>query len=213
MFRKDTLLAEIEKIKHEPGAEHRNRLGVLLGNKATENDTKTLTHILWSLLNELPAKNAQRPHRHNSVALDLCVSGIMNSMKLQLFCVCVCLIYFLITAAAAEGVYTLMGPELDESGWVKNPVRCDWKTVRANRTLVIPYMTSNFILFLFRRVEFSLLHPDGGTRITTRRESQLGCFLYKTRAFTRTRELWTSGFYCFEISYIFYLFIALLIME
>jgi len=103
-FTKERMLAEVERIKHEPGAEHRNRLGILLGNKITEGNTKTLTHTLWSLLNMLPAGDAQRPHRHNSVALDLCVS------------------------AEAGGVYTLMGPELDEDGWVKDPVRCDWVT-------------------------------------------------------------------------------------
>lgn len=103
LFRKERMLAEVERIKHQPGAEHRNRMGILLGNKMTEDNTKTLTHVLWSLLNMLPAGDDQRPHRHNSVALDLCVS------------------------AAAEGVYTLMGPELDEHGWVKNPIRADWK--------------------------------------------------------------------------------------
>ena len=78
--------------------------GILLGNKTTEANTKTLTHTLWSLLNLLPAGQKQRPHRHNSVALDLCVS------------------------AAPKGVYTLMGPELDEEGWVKDPIRLDWAT-------------------------------------------------------------------------------------
>jgi gentisate 1,2-dioxygenase len=104
LFKKEKMLAEVERIKHQPGAEHRNRMGILLGNKITEDSTKTLTHVLWSLLNVLPPGDAQRPHRHNSVALDLCVS------------------------AEPEGVYTLMGPELDEEGWVKNPIRCDWKT-------------------------------------------------------------------------------------
>jgi hypothetical protein len=85
-------------------------MGILLGNKITEDSTKTLTHVLWSLLNVLPAGDAQRPHRHNSVAIDLCVS------------------------AQPEGVYTLMGPELDEEGWVKNPIRCDWKTGAAFTT-------------------------------------------------------------------------------
>lgn len=102
VFRKERMLAEVEMIRHQPGAEHRNRLGILLGNKITEDSTKTLTHTLWSLLNMLPANDAQRPHRHNSVAIDLCVSS------------------------PGEGVYTLMGPELDEEGWVKNPVRCNW---------------------------------------------------------------------------------------
>lgn len=104
LFRKEKMLAEIERIKHQPGSEHRNRMGILLGNKITEDSTKTLTHTLWSLLNVLPAGDAQRPHRHNSVALDLCVS------------------------AEAEGVYTLMGPELDEHGWVKDPIKADWRT-------------------------------------------------------------------------------------
>jgi gentisate 1,2-dioxygenase len=105
LFRRERLLAEVERIKHQPGAEHRNRMGVLLGNKITEDSTKTLTHILWSLLNVIPNGDAQRPHRHNSVALDLCVF-----------------------AEDGENVYTLMGPELDEEGWVKNPVKCVWKT-------------------------------------------------------------------------------------
>lgn len=101
IFRKEQLLSKIEEIRHEPNSEHRNRLGVLLGNEETDNNTKTLTHTLWSLLNTIPGHTVQPPHRHNSVALDLCVS-------------------------AAEGVYTLMGPELDEDGWVKNPIRADW---------------------------------------------------------------------------------------
>jgi gentisate 1,2-dioxygenase len=105
LFRKERLLAEVERIEHQPGAEHRNRMGILLGNKITEDSSKTLTHTLWSLLNMLPAGDAQRPHRHNSVALDLCVF-----------------------AESGDQVYTLMGSELDEQGWVKNPVKCVWKT-------------------------------------------------------------------------------------
>lgn len=104
-FTREHMLSEVERIKHEPGAEHRNRMGILLGNKTTEDTTKTLTHTLWSLLNMLPAGDAQRPHRHNSVALDLAVSA----------------------SEEGGGVYTLMGPELDEDGWVKDPVRCEWK--------------------------------------------------------------------------------------
>eukprot|EP01042_Synura_sphagnicola_P034948 gene34948-44795_t len=98
------MLKEVEEIRHQPGAEHKNRLGILLGNKITEDNTLTLTHTLWSLLNMLPPHDAQRPHRHNSVAIDLCVS------------------------AAKEGVYTLMGPELDENGWVKNPIKAPWQS-------------------------------------------------------------------------------------
>lgn len=101
-FSRKVLLDNVESVRHEPGAEHRNRLGILLGNKETP-ETKTLTHVLWSLLNVLPAGEVQRPHRHNSVALDLAVY-------------------------APSGTYTLMGKELDSQGWVKDPVRVDWTT-------------------------------------------------------------------------------------
>lgn len=50
---REKLLENVERIRHDPGAEHRNRLGILLGNSATP-QTKTLTHTLWSLLNVLP---------------------------------------------------------------------------------------------------------------------------------------------------------------
>lgn len=62
-----------------------------------------MTRTIWSLLNSLPAGDVQRPHRHQSVSLHLCI------------------------CSESKGVYTLMGPELDDNGWVKNPVRCDWK--------------------------------------------------------------------------------------
>ena len=104
LFKRDRMLASVELLIHDENAKHKNRLGILLGNKITETNTLTLTHTLWSLLNLLPAHNVQRPHRHNSVALDLAVK------------------------APAEGAYTLMGPELDEDGWVKNPIRVDWAT-------------------------------------------------------------------------------------
>lgn len=109
IFRKKEMLDKIEEISHEPDAKHKNRLGILLGNKKTDpiekggSGTLTLTPTMWSLLNVLPANSYQKPHRHNSIALDLCVSG------------------------GCEGVYTLMGPELDENKNVKNPIKCIWE--------------------------------------------------------------------------------------
>ena len=100
LFKRDRMISEVEDIKHSDVNGERNRLGVLLGNKACE-QTKTLTHVLWSLLNSIPPNNVQRPHRHNSVALDLAVSAKPN-------------------------VYTLMGKELDTSGNIINPIRCNW---------------------------------------------------------------------------------------
>ena len=115
VIRREQMLSEVERISHEPGAEHRNRMGILLGNKATDfaakggTGTLTLTPTLWSLLNVLPPLDAQRPHRHNSVALDLCVYAKPPE------------------EGGRSGVYTMMGPEIDETtGQVKNGVRCDW---------------------------------------------------------------------------------------
>lgn len=105
IFKRDDMLQEVEEISHRSkegscDAAHKNRLGVLLGNARFE-QTKTLTHVLWSLLNSIPGNTVQRPHRHNSVALDLCVG-------------------------ASPGVYTLMGEEIDQDGHIINPVRCNW---------------------------------------------------------------------------------------
>ena len=103
-YSRAVMLAAVEAVRHEPGAEHRNRMGVLLANEACP-QTKTLSPVLWALLNVLPANTKQPPHRHMSVAVDLCVS----------------------VGAGAEGkVYTLMGEQLDERGWVKDPVRMEW---------------------------------------------------------------------------------------
>ncbi|MBA3936154.1 MAG: hypothetical protein H0X38_01745 [Planctomycetes bacterium] len=100
LFRRERLLAELEQVKRQPGAAERNRLGILLGNAATP-QTLTLTHVLWSLLNVLPAGVTQKPHRHNSVALDLCI-------------------------AAQPGTYTLIGERIDDQGRIIDPVRADW---------------------------------------------------------------------------------------
>jgi len=101
LHKKEDMLEKIEEIRHETGDCHmKNRLGVLLGNAKCA-QTKTLTHVLWSLLNSIPGNSVQRPHRHSSVALDLCVS-------------------------TKPGVYTLMGKEIDTDGFIIDPIRCDW---------------------------------------------------------------------------------------
>jgi gentisate 1,2-dioxygenase len=82
-----------------------NRKGILLSNKDTEKiGTNTITPVLWALFNELPPNTIQRPHKHNSVALDLCINCIDS-----------------------ENVYTLMGEELDENGDIVNPTKINWK--------------------------------------------------------------------------------------
>jgi gentisate 1,2-dioxygenase len=83
-----------------------NRKGILLSNWDTERlGTNTITPVLWALYNELPAYTRQRPHRHNSVALDLCISSSDDGK-----------------------VYTLLSEELDDNGEMVNPVKVEWKT-------------------------------------------------------------------------------------
>jgi gentisate 1,2-dioxygenase len=82
-----------------------NRKGILLSNVDTEKiGVNTITPTLWALYNELPPNTVQKPHKHNSVALDLCI-GCTDS----------------------ENVYTLVGNELDEQGNIVNPTKVNWK--------------------------------------------------------------------------------------
>lgn len=104
-FKSEKLYKTVEDISKNPENKHKNRCGVLLGVQETENTTKTLTHTLWTLLNKLPSKSMQKPHRHNSVAIDLCIN-----MKLD-----------------SKDVYTLMGPELNDDGvTIKKPKKIIW---------------------------------------------------------------------------------------
>jgi gentisate 1,2-dioxygenase len=83
-----------------------NRKGILLGNQDTEKiGTKTITHILWTLFNEVPEKTNQKVHKHNSVAIDYCVFSPDETK-----------------------VYTLVGDKLDENGNIINPQKIYWKT-------------------------------------------------------------------------------------
>ncbi len=100
LFTHERLQQELTDVRNQPGAVNRNRMGILLGNTATP-QTLTLTHILWSLLNVLPAGVVQKPHRHNSVAIDLCVD-------------------------AKPGTYTLIGDKIDADGNIVDPVKADW---------------------------------------------------------------------------------------
>ena len=84
---------------------HKNRKGILLSNADTEKiGINTITPTLWALYNELPPNTKQRPHRHNSVALDLCIC-----------------------CTDSENIYTLVGDELDENGNIVNPKKVNWK--------------------------------------------------------------------------------------
>jgi len=101
-YSKSFLDAEIERIREAGIRENRNRNGIILGNLATEK-TRTMTHSMWSLYNLLPAGAEQRPHRHNSAAIDLAVY-------------------------AGPDTYTMIGQKVDENGDIINPVKAMWES-------------------------------------------------------------------------------------
>ena len=68
---------------------------MLLANVQQE-QTLTITHVLWAMFGLLPEGQIQRPHRHQSVALDLILD-----------CQPCC--------------YTLLGDRLDTWGEILNP--------------------------------------------------------------------------------------------
>ena len=104
VYKKKYMESFLQEICEAPGAEQKNRTGILLGNTITEKwGTKTLSHILWALLNKIAPNSIQKPHRHNSVALDYCVYS--NGT-----------------------VYTIMGEHLNEDGSIQNPVKVYWVT-------------------------------------------------------------------------------------
>ena len=72
-------------------------MSVLLAN-AEQEQTLTITHVLWAMFGLLPVGQVQRPHRHQSVALDLILD-----------CEPVC--------------FTLLGDRLDDRGEIVEPLR------------------------------------------------------------------------------------------
>jgi gentisate 1,2-dioxygenase len=101
-FHRADAVAKLEDIASRPGANDKSRVSVLLAN-AEEEQSLTITHTLWAMFGVLPAGQEQRPHRHQSVALDL------------------------ILDAPPRGCYTLLGTRLDERGEILNPTRVDWQ--------------------------------------------------------------------------------------
>ncbi|MEM1424977.1 MAG: hypothetical protein AAGF75_00270 [Cyanobacteria bacterium P01_H01_bin.130] len=96
------LQGEINRIREEGIRRKLNRNGIILGNPDSA-ETRTVTHTMWSLYNLVPPHSAQKPHRHNSVALDLGVFAQGNT-------------------------YTLIGDRLDDDGNIINPVKMMWET-------------------------------------------------------------------------------------
>ena len=101
-FRRADAVAKLEDIASRPDANDKSRVSVLLAN-ANQEQTLTITHVLWAMFGVLPAHQEQRPHRHQSVALDL------------------------ILDAPPGGCYSLLGTRLDERGKIVDPIRVDWQ--------------------------------------------------------------------------------------
>jgi gentisate 1,2-dioxygenase len=93
--------AKLREAAEDPRANDRSRVSILLGNRNFP-QTRTVTHVLWAMYGIVPAGAVQKPHRHQSIALD-----------------------FIIDCPA--GCYTLVGTQIDEQGHIKNPTRVDWE--------------------------------------------------------------------------------------
>lgn len=102
LFRQARLAQELDRVASAPDAASANRISVLLGN-AEQTQTLTVTHTLWAMLGLVPVGAVQRPHRHQSVALDLVID-------------------------CAPGCYTLLGEAVDpDTRAIIDPVRVDWE--------------------------------------------------------------------------------------
>lgn len=98
LYTQERLTQELNTIREV--AAGRNRTGFLLAHPNFP-QTMTLTHTLWALYNVLPAGVVQKAHRHNSIALDFCVSS-------------------------GPDTYTMIGKEIDENGDIINPIKAMW---------------------------------------------------------------------------------------
>ena len=108
-YKRDDIMSAVIKFNSEKGSENRNRNGVLLTNtQMVKEKMNTLTHTMWSLMNMIAAKTIQKPHRHNSIAIDLCTDIDEKAEK-------------------EESVYTLMSKEIDKEGNLVDPVKMVWK--------------------------------------------------------------------------------------
>ena len=88
--------------RRPPGPPDRKPPSPCCSTPAPNPMTQTVTHVLWAMVGTLPAGAVQRPHRHQSVALDL-------------------------VGACEPGCYTLVGRTIDDRGEIVDPVRVDWE--------------------------------------------------------------------------------------
>jgi gentisate 1,2-dioxygenase len=101
LYPRSRAVAELEKVQQSPEATKKNRVSVLLANTRFP-QTRTITHVLWSMFGVLPQGKTQPPHHHESIALDLIID-------------------------CAPGCYSMIGHKIDESGKILDGQRADWK--------------------------------------------------------------------------------------
>ena len=106
MFKASIYSSEfINQKMNELSNPNNNRKGILLSNNDTEKiGINTITPVLWSLYNELPPNTKQKVHKHNSVALDLCIS-----------------------CNDCDNIFSLIGDKIDEEGNIINPIKINWE--------------------------------------------------------------------------------------
>ena len=108
-FLNNDIMEELENLRNNIELKNKNRNGILLTTEhMMKEKLNTLTHTMWSLYNFIPPKTVQPAHRHNSVAIDLCVDIDEESSNKGL-------------------IYTLMGKKLDKNNQILNPIKMIWK--------------------------------------------------------------------------------------
>lgn len=102
LYPSEVIRKELKRVGDEAGAHNRNRNAIILGNKEISM-TISVSRTLWSAFVTVLPGAVQRPHRHNSIAVDIVVD-------------------------ATPGCYTLLGKEIDGDGDIINPTRIDWRS-------------------------------------------------------------------------------------
>jgi len=102
LYPADTIMSELKKVSEEPEAAQRNRDAIILADKAMY-QIKSATHTLWAAIVWMNPHEVQRPHRHNSIAVDIIIE-------------------------AEPGAYTLLGSAVDDQGNIISPQRVDWES-------------------------------------------------------------------------------------
>ncbi|MDG3007922.1 hypothetical protein [Paludisphaera mucosa] len=100
LYPREEAVARLAEVEADPAAAKRSRVSILLANR-NFGQTRTITHVIWTMFGVLPVGSIQLPHRHESVALDFIID-------------------------CQPGCYTLIGRDLDADGKIINPKRADW---------------------------------------------------------------------------------------